>query len=104
MRLPPAFVDKLRSFAARPFAPSTCERVLVLATCVLWLAASPAQAQVQVTSISTTPNCDAVTGIGLSGAGAVTVTDGNGTLIAWYSSGSGIFIPFEQPSRASHPN
>jgi hypothetical protein len=98
MRLPPAFVDKLRSFAAPPFTPSTCRRAVVLATCVLWFAASPAQAQVQVTSISTTPNCDAVTGIGLSGAGAVTVTDGNGTLIAWYSSGAGIFIPFEQPS------
>jgi hypothetical protein len=95
-----AFVDRLRSFAAPSFTPSACKRVSLLAACLIWFAASPAQAQVQVqvTSISTTPNCDAVTGIGLSGAGAVTVTDGNGTLIAWYSSGSGVFIPFEQPS------
>jgi hypothetical protein len=96
MRLPPAFVDKLRSLTAVLFAARARKGVALLATCVLWFVASPAQAQLQVTSISTTPNCDAVTGIGLSGAGAV--TDGNGTLIAWYSSGSGVFIPFEQPS------
>jgi hypothetical protein len=97
MRLPPAFVDKLRGFAAPAFASSAHKRVALLAICLLWFVA-PAQAQVSITGISATPNCDAVTGIGLSGSGAVTIYDGNGTLIAWYSSGSGIFIPFEQPS------
>jgi hypothetical protein len=97
MRLPPAFVDKLRGFAAPGFASSAHKRVALLAICLLWFAA-PAQAQVSINSISTTANCDAVTGIGLNGSGAVTIYDGNGTLIAWYSSGSGIFIPFEQPS------
>ncbi len=55
------------------------------------------QAQtLSVTGISATPNCDAVTGITLSGAGSVSIADGNGTLIA--SLASGIFIPFEQPN------
>jgi hypothetical protein len=61
-------------------------------------AASPVHAQVTVNGISATANCDAVTGVSLSGSGAVTITDGNGTLIAWASSASGLFIPFEQPS------
>ncbi len=73
-------------------------RFAPLATCLLF-AAAPAQAQtLSVTGISATANCDAVTGISLSAAGAVTISDGNGTLIAWVSSASGLFIPFEQPS------
>jgi hypothetical protein len=97
MNLPPALVDRLWNSATPRLASLARKRVALLAACLIWLAASPAQAQaVSVTSISATPNCDAVTGISLSGAGSVSITDGNGTLIA--SLAAGLFIPFEQPS------
>jgi hypothetical protein len=99
MRLPPALVDRLWSSAPAFFAARGRERFALLATCLVWFAALPAQAQtLSVTGLSATPNCDAVTGVSLSDSGAVTVTDGNGTLIAWASSAAGLFIPFEQPS------
>jgi hypothetical protein len=97
MGLAPALVDRLWNSPTPPVAPSTRKRFALLAACLAWFAAAPAQAQtVSVTGISTTPNCDAVTGVNLSAAGSVSITDGNGTLIAALA--SGLFIPFEQPS------
>jgi VCBS repeat protein len=95
MHLPPALVDGLWNLAA-PASPAS-KRPALLAACLIWLAASPAPAQtLSIMGISATPNCDAVTGISLSGAGSVSITDGNGTLIA--SLVGGLFIPFEQPN------
>jgi hypothetical protein len=100
MRLPPALVDRPWSPTASSLASRARKQLALLAIGLMWFAAaSPVQGQsISVTGISATPDCDAVTGISLSGAGAVTITDGNGTLIAWVSSGAGLFIPFEQPS------
>jgi hypothetical protein len=97
MHLPPALVDRLWNSAAPSIASFARKRSALLAACLIWLAASPAPAQtLSVTGISATPNCDAVTGISLSAAGSVSITDGNGTLIA--SLAGGLFIPFEQPN------
>ena len=97
MRLAPALVDRPWNSPTPPAARSACKRFAALAACLIWFAASPASAQtVSVTGISATPNCDAVTGISLSAAGSVSISDGNGTLIA--ASVSGLFIPFEQPN------
>jgi FG-GAP-like repeat/FG-GAP repeat len=93
MRLP--LVDRLWNMAASCLSHRVHARFALLASCFMWFAAAPAQAQTTISSISATPNCDAVTGLSVSG-GAATITDGNGTLIAWAS--TGIFIPFEQPS------
>jgi hypothetical protein len=97
MSFPPVRVDRLWNSAAPRFAPPARKRLARLATCLVWFAAAQAQAQ-SVTGISATANCDAVTGVSLSGAGSVTISDGNGTLIAWVSSSAGLFIPFEQPN------
>jgi hypothetical protein len=99
MRLSRASFERLSNFAARAPKSHGRNQLALIATLLIWFGASQAQAQtLSVTGISTTPNCDAVTGVSLSGSGAVTVTDGNGTLVAWASSASGLFIPFEQPS------
>jgi VCBS repeat protein len=95
MRLPHGIIDRLWSFATPSFVTGRCKRFALLAACLVWSAA--AQAQVTVTGISATSGCDAVTGISVSGSGSATISDGNGTIIAWVSS-TGPFIPFEQPS------
>ena len=63
MRLPPALIDRLWSFAAPWFLTGKRKLFAMLATCLVWSAAAPVQAQVTVTGISASANCDAVTGI-----------------------------------------
>jgi FG-GAP-like repeat len=98
MRLPPAFVDTLQRCTSASFALRQGKRLASIATCFMWFAATPSQAQVAITGIAASPDCDAVTGVSLSGSGSVSITDGNGTPIAWFSSATGVFIPFGQPS------
>jgi hypothetical protein len=93
MRLPPALVETLWKSVALPLARPVHTRVALLAWCLMSFAVAPAQAQ--ITGISATPNCDAVTGLTTGGV-SVTVTDANGLLIAAVS--LGLLIPFEQPS------
>ena len=96
MRLQPALVGRLWNTAAVRFAPRARKELSLLVVFVAWLTAAPVSA-LTVTGISATANCDAVTGVTVSGAGSATITDGNGILIAAVSL-NGPFIPLEQPA------
>jgi FG-GAP-like repeat len=94
----PAFVDTLRNFAADRSSRFARKSFPLLAVSLVWFAAAQAQAQPAVLTITATPNYDAVTGVTLTSPGSVTITDGNGTLIALGSTGAGPFVQFEQPN------
>jgi hypothetical protein len=91
----PAWVDRWWGCAAG-WMPVPWRRLCLLA--LLCAAAAPANA-LTVSSISASANCDAVTGMTLTGAsGAAMVTDGSGVQIAWIGP-VGPFVSFGRPDQ-----
>jgi FG-GAP-like repeat len=98
MCIQPQVASRRIDLTAAPGLASRARAWLALQLfCVICCAGTPASA-LTVMGISANANCDAVTGLTLSGAsGATIVRDGAGILIAWVGS-SGPFISFESPT------